>query len=120
MVLLAKHLSAQRPAGAAVEVIIIRSCQGFIIGTEQIQHLALGERHRVSCDDAYQLAVGGAALYVNEADDPTPSAGFTLTSERLASIEVERKMIADRDEVRAEEQRFIAAQRRALIEKFGG
>jgi hypothetical protein len=120
MVLLAQIPKRNGPPKAEVEVFIIRSCLGEVVGTPGMQHLELGSKFKVSEDMAMQLTrVAGAAFFVDAEDDDSQDKRYTLTPQRRAPAESEQKLRRARAAQREEEEAFARASRRALIEKYG-
>lgn len=120
MVLLAQLPKRNRPPKAEVEIFMIRSCLGEIVGTEGMQHLELGRQVKVTEDMARQLTRwAGSAYFVHGEDDDTTDKHYTLTPERRAPAECEQRMRQQMVAKRKEEEAFVQASRRALIEKYG-
>lgn len=84
-----------------IKMIIAVACA--VAGETTAQHAAVNDTVDVSKDDAYLLARGGRALYLERADDPTKGQ-FSATAEDLARIKREAKAIAAEREAKAAEQ----------------
>ena len=103
-----------------MEIVIIQSCLGRRDATAQMEHFDIGQRLKLAEKEAYDLVLwAGRALFIDSKDDPTPDKRCTFTAERKAALDCQIRMIEDRRQARAEDEKFVRAQRLELIAKHG-
>ncbi len=105
-----------------VRIIIADPCLGKAIGEEAIRHCEMGEELLVSYEDGAQIVGSGRAYYLKASDDPT-GGRLTFTEHHRQTIELRKKLLADREKARATDGEVSAEASRllsAFLQTFKG